>query len=796
MYMRIYMQMIRAAKTVIIIYTYIIITFIIFHFIMVKSKLNSNVNYHEYSHLEEEDFNYNTPLFHVQLLRDQQKVVIGLGQLNYHFAKRYSIVYVPIYLFNSEMEFMKQIGIYEMQSNKVKMDESGDLDVSRLMPLLYGFVNTELLRKSRAKTDTAAAAATTDPKKTKAEVNEIKKSLGKALVKSEPTVNTSSINENDIDDDSSDNDGPDIGTVFGIDARQKHLLSGASILPLQTKEQSELERRQYKPNPASDLWIQKYLRNKYFNFIDNEGASDGFFAVIRDALLTQGRTTTILELRKQLADEVGDEVFRAYREKFAMYHNLIRTQTRETKDLVNNYNDIKRRISSIHDRAQQQLMIAGAKKMVIEHNLKHDEMKYTKLLAGQYDYMREVRSADQLKERMMTSLYWPDAWAVATMERVLNMKFIVFSRDAYESGDIDNVLQCDNGAGIDSIDSSIRKRGVFEPTAYILIGKGVSLSNSTPTTPMNGGARSPRNRSPRNTHRHAPDTKLTTYNLITYKTHGVLAFSELPYDIKLLITTKCLETQSGAFCLIPQFKLFQRELGIRVDEIPNESLDDLLEEVHMDAASSGSNHHQRTNGSHLYTPDILFQFYAKSNPNALPGIGAGEKIPETEKIHFHKLSTFDNWRRKLSNSWNEPFMLDNHTWQSVEHYYQGSKFRNNNREFYLKFSLDSRSELSADPVLAKVAGSKSGKLNHKTIIRPTKITIDPDFFNHGRCEREMENAIFAKFSQNNNLKDLLLATRNAKLVHYQRGAPPEIYHHLMRVRHKLRTGVGAGTGTR
>jgi predicted NAD-dependent protein-ADP-ribosyltransferase YbiA (DUF1768 family) len=426
-------------------------------------------------------------------------------------------------------------------------------------------------------------------------------------------------------------------------------------------------------------------------------------------------------------------------------------------------------------------MIAGAKKLVVEHNLKHDEMKYTKLLSSQYDYMREVRSTQQLKERMMTSLYWPDAWAIATMERVLNMKFVLFSRDAYEAGDIDNVLQCDNGAGNaddggggggGGIDADIRKRGVFEPTAYILVGKGASLSTAAAT---GGRARS---RSPRSGIR---DSKATTYNLITYKTHGVLAFSELPYDIKLLITTKCLETQSGAFCLIPQFKLFQRELGIRADEIPNESLDDLLEEIHTNGARG------ERNAANLYTPDIVFQFYAKSNPNALPGMGAGERIPETEKIHFHKLATFENWRRKLSNFWNEPFMLDGHTWQSVEHYYQGSKFKNNNREFYLKFSLDSRSELSADPVVAKAAGSKSGKLDHTRIIRPSRITIDPDFFNHGRCDREMENAMFAKFSQNQNLKDMLLATRNAKLVHYQRGARPEVYQHLMRVRHKLRT---------
>jgi predicted NAD-dependent protein-ADP-ribosyltransferase YbiA (DUF1768 family) len=753
---------------------------------MVKSKLNANINYHEYSHLEEEDFNYNTPLFQVQLLRDPQKVIIGLGQLNYHFAKRYNVVYAPIYLFNTEMEFMKQIGVYEMPSTQVKMDESGDLDIHKLVPLLYGFVNTELLRKSRAKKgDVTAANAAVDPKKRATEVNEIKKSLGK------PPQAPPAAADADGDDASSSSDDDDGGdetaeydATFGLDARQKHLLSGASILPLQTKEQSEMERRQYKPNPATDLWIQKYLRNKYFNFIDNEGASDAFFAVIRDALLTQGRTTTILELRKQLSDEVTDEVFRGYREKFAMYHALTRTQTRETKELVNNYNDLKRRISAIHDRAQQQLMIAGAKKLVIEHNLKHDEMKYTKLLSSQYDYMREVRSTQQLKERMMTSLYWPDAWAIATMERVLNMKFVLFSRDAYEAGDIDNVLQCDNGAGNaddggGGIDADIRKRGVFEPTAYILVGKGTSLSSATATT-TGGRARS---RSPRSgsIQSRMNVSKATTYNLITYKTHGVLAFSELPYDIKLLITTKCLETQSGAFCLIPQFKLFQRELGIRADEIPNESLDDLLEEIHTNGARG------ERNAANLYTPDIVFQFYAKSNPNALPGMGAGERIPETEKIHFHKLATFDNWRRKLSNFWNEPFMLDGHTWQSVEHYYQGSKFKNNNREFYLKFSLDSRSELSADPVVAKAAGSKSGKLDHTRIIRPSRITIDPDFFNHGRCDREMENAMFAKFSQNQNLKDMLLATRNAKLVHYQRGARPEVYQHLMRVRHKLRT---------
>lgn len=737
---------------------------------MVKSKLSSNVNYHEYSHLEEEDFNYNTPLYNVKIMGIT--VIVGVGQLNYKFSKKSKIVYIPIYLFNAEYEFVKQIGVYEMNTEHVKMDSTGDIDINKLKPLLYGFVTTEILHKSLVKASNNktltnvgnSITGNSNSVKSKAlevqTVNEIKKSLGK------PTTVAVHTQHADADLDSgsgsgSDSDTNDADMLFGIEAKQKHALSGATILPLQTKDQSELERKQYTYN-SKDIWIQKYMRNKYFSLMDNEGGSDSLYAVIRDALLTQGRTVTIRELRKQLADEVTDDVFKKYREKFALYHGILKTQNRESKEKIDQYNDYKKRISTIHDRPQQQLMIAGAKKLAIEHNLKLDEIKYTKLLSSQYDYMKEVRNTEQLKERMQTSLYWPDTWAIATMERVLNMKFVFFSSSAYDAGDIENVIQC---GGVEMIDPLILKKSVFEPTAYIMIDKG-----STVPTTASGKA--------------SNTTNKDMYKLMTYKTHGVFAFSELPYDVKLLITTKCLESQSGSFCLIPQFKLFQKELGIRVDSrMSNQSIDDILEEVHMESNGTSSR-----SGSHLYSPDIVLQFYNKSSPAPLPGTGSGEKIPEEDKIHFQKLATFDNWRRKLSNFWQEPFMHDNHTWQSVEHYYQGSKFKNNNREFYLKFSLDSRSELASDPIIAKAAGSKSGKLNN-AIIRPSRITFDPDFFSHGRGEREMEDAIYAKFSQNKNLKDILLATRNAKLVQYQRGSLPIVSHHLMRVRHKLRTNT-------
>ena len=54
-----------------------------------------------------------------------------------------------------------------------------------------------------------------------------------------------------------------------------------------------------------------------------------------------------------------------------------------------------------------------------------------------------------------------------------------------------------------------------------------------------------------------------------------------------------------------------------------------------------------------------------------------------------------------------------------------------------------------------------------------------------RGEIEMESAMREKFTQNADLKALLLATKKAKLEHISRGSPPEVFNDLMRVRREL-----------
>jgi predicted NAD-dependent protein-ADP-ribosyltransferase YbiA (DUF1768 family) len=137
----------------------------------------------------------------------------------------------------------------------------------------------------------------------------------------------------------------------------------------------------------------------------------------------------------------------------------------------------------------------------------------------------------------------------------------------------------------------------------------------------------------------------------------------------------------------------------------------------------------------------------------------------------------------LSNVWEPPgddrekalFTLDDHKWRTLEHYLQGSKFRRENPKHYLNFSLDSDSDLSKSVALVQDKGKDKDK--------DKDVQTDADFGT--REEKEREDAQYAKYSQNSYLADMLLNTRNAKLVQFRRGKPPIVCNELMRVRHRL-----------
>jgi predicted NAD-dependent protein-ADP-ribosyltransferase YbiA (DUF1768 family) len=190
------------------------------------------------------------------------------------------------------------------------------------------------------------------------------------------------------------------------------------------------------------------------------------------------------------------------------------------------------------------------------------------------------------------------------------------------------------------------------------------------------------------------------------------------------------------------------------------------------------------NSDSLFNPNIVFQFYSKSK-DLEPGKGSGEKISEDKISEYKELSKIKDWRKMLSNFYESEFKLDNKRWLSVEHYYQGSKFKNDNPEFYEKFSLDSDSDISKDPNLSKSAGGKSGKSKGK-LLRPENVKIDKDFFKNGRSSKEMKLSQREKYKQNDKLKVMLLLTKDAKLTHFSRGSPPIVFNETMELRKEFK----------
>jgi len=723
--------------------------------------MERETKYHQTNEIEPDDIGYESSVYSIEIYKKQ--LLITIGKEKDTFAKKH-IYYYPVYVIYKN-RVKAQIGAFEYESLdkdpaiRVRrfLDDDGDIDLNRLGDIiLYHFVNAKFLSELKVEYSEKEIA---NIEKDAAIVKQYSmnfvigdKDLNTILESGKRDSETDS--EDELDDsqklferdikkspakkmaDESIKAG-----IFEIDTHAKL----PDALPEESKEDSKEAKKTFRKS-SKNKWIENFMSNTNYDIVETATNGDCFFDTIRVAFRQIGQITTVAKLRSLLAAEADDELYDQYKNLYFETLSEKRNIEKKMGGARKTNSELKKRLQKEASPVERTKIVDDGKHVVEEYRDLKEEANLIEDQLSEYSFMEGIESLEQFRAVIQTTKYWADTWAISTIERILNIKVILLGENAFQQ-DITSVVSCGQ-----LNDEDLEQQGQFNPKYYIM-------------TSYSGNH----------------------YRLITYKRKGIFTFAEIPYDIKVLVTIKCLERVGGAYYLIQDFRNFRSRLGLDPDQ--GFICDD-------DDNYPGLS----------YDKDTVFTFHNKSNNIPKPGEGMQEKIAKSRTQDFINLrkNKNANWRRILNDDWisdGHYFSTDDGLrWSSVTHYIEASKFRKQNPHFYEKFSI---TEGKGNPLwgqsveFVKAADSKTGfwvdkenKLMTERV-RPEGVKIDPDYYSNNRNNDEREKALYAKFSQNQNLdyKEILLETKNAKLMNFHPKAEPTVDCILMKVRTILENAI-------
>jgi len=782
---------------------------------MVRSRLDSSINYTEIKALDQtdtKDSQYKAPLYEAEVLGIH--TIISIGQIKNTFIDK-GIVYFPLYLIKDD-KVLSQIGVVEAMQDTISslLDEENDINLEKAEPaLLYSFVKESLVRKALYVAGRTEMVTQTSKPKLKSKLSLAPLTLSASDKERKEALKKSSVLSKELgmslEGEQEDEEGEEADLQKAI---RESILEGSKVsdlplkhasIPVQTIDQFEAERKRYR-HIKDESWMETYYENNNFKVIQNSGGGDCLFIIICQAYKTIDPDTTmsVIKLRRLLSYAVTERQFNEYKTLYDDYSRQEKKLVKDNQDIATRNKEIKERFQNSQSKQEKLELKAESEKLIESNKRIMQELEVVKENKKEVKFMKGIKTIQQLREVIqkgeMTSEYWADEWAVAALEVILNIKFVILSYNDYNQNQRKsfqeiNVINCGNDLSKSLIDE-IRKN-----IAEVSKAEGMTELPSAALPGTSGVSKSSDDYDFNPDYYIMVSHSMEHYELITYYGNAMLTFPEIPYSIKLQIVTRCLQGKffNGAYSHIPQFKLFIQELGI-AKKVEGRMVDESVDAL----SAAASNPHFSEN---------LQLVHHKSAGDLMPGRAQGDYVAKGDRHGFMELGGGgqeqrgnNNWRRKISNEWNAPFTLDGHRWLSVEHYYQANKFLKKNPEFYLLFTMDANKKskyyepssiltrIAHDDELATYAGRKLGTTKidgKKVVLRPEEIVIDPDFFN-GRHAKVLEDATFAKFTQNDDLANILLLTNNAKLINYHHTKEPSVSVHLMRVRSKLRTKRG------
>lgn len=448
---------------------------------MVKSILDKRLEYKEEYTIENDDKGSEMSSYYYNLNDKEVEILLGNKRTQYSDSK--NIVYMPIYLINDD-KVDKKIGIFEIKANELiqSIDNDGDIILENGNILLFSNIDTEPELVSQEQYPQITESSKYDSDKSRDEVDNKNK------------------NEVLLFDKTLDFEKKEVHDEF---VKQFHVI-------------------------AANNWVEKAFKNHNFGKEDVSPNGDCFFLSIVKAYDGTGKHINVEQLRTYLSTQVDEEIFN-------QYYEIYTAVSTENQRLQHNMNEKKKQNKILKQRYENSLEKHESIEIMKEGEILRSKYNDDKIntqgndnLLNEFKFMQGVTNIDEMKEVLKTSAFWADTWAIGEIEKYLNVKTIILSKDAYDNGDIENIILCGQ---INDINKVVR-----EPEFYIMLSY---------------------------TGNH--------YDLVTYSQKSLLTYKELPYIIRRGIVDKCLEKLSGPFYEINDFKKVRDKLDVIENDDEDES---------------------------------------------------------------------------------------------------------------------------------------------------------------------------------------------------------------------------------
>ena len=186
-------------------------------------------------------------------------------------------------------------------------------------------------------------------------------------------------------------------------------------------------------------WIVGFLEDHNYLLQKTIGDGNCFFAVLKFALNSDEKYKNLTEkvIRQKLADQVNEEIFNNYLTRKELILSTKNLSSSDIRDKKKKHKALSLQISNSQDSSSKKQLLQSATQNIEE--LKSDSEVYKKSLElyeqQGIEAYKDIKSVQDLKDVITAddNKFWADEWVISTLERLYNVKFLIFAQFNYDS---------------------------------------------------------------------------------------------------------------------------------------------------------------------------------------------------------------------------------------------------------------------------------------------------------------------------------------------------------------------------